>query len=710
MVRYRKKLADAYDLGMDRRPELLAEIQQYKGSLAASYLTDRQLVTPALKKMYERSLEEIRASHIIVAVKPGATAQDSAAALKKINEVLELAKAGKDFGELAVTYSEDPSAKTNKGDLYYFSVGKMVPEFEEAAFAMKKGEVSAKPIPSRWGYHILKIFDRHPAIGETHCSHIMVRFSSQSPTPEDTLATMAKILKLQDSLKAGIAFAVLAKAHSDDGGSSENGGDLGWFDRGRWPQSFDEAAFLLKKGETSPIIRTQYGYHLIYCAEVAPPKKFEDVRADLQSKYQQQRFPQEYATFLDGIRREVKYSRNDSVTTLFINAFDSTKTARDSGWSDGLTPEFRKAVMFTVQGGPIRVDSVLAIIKGHAEWASMSLHRTSLTTNIDKVSEQILFSAKSDLMEKQDPEFAALLREYKEGILLYQAEQEQVWNRVAATDTALHAYFDNNRDRFMYPDRVAFTEMRAATEQTAAELSAMIKAGKSFGEIVAEDSLRMAQPFMFDVSFARGKSALSKKATTTLASVGEAMTREPELRLLVSAFADTTIKKNSHVPLARQRMELVKKTLAAKYGVPADRIMIELRHRKYAAEKKETIAAFELKVDMQILGRQPLVISALETSLLAPAADERAAHADSLKPGEVSAPFSFKVGFSIVRLDSREKARRKTFEEAGAEVSSLFQDYEAKRLEKEWLERVEKKYPVVENKEALRQAFATPQN
>ena len=100
--------------------------------------------------------------------------------------------------------SEDPSAKTNKGDLYYFSVGKMVPEFEEAAFAMKKGEVSAKPIASRWGYHILKIFDRHPAIGETHCSHIMVRFNNQSPTPEDTLAAMTKVLKLQDSLKAGI--------------------------------------------------------------------------------------------------------------------------------------------------------------------------------------------------------------------------------------------------------------------------------------------------------------------------------------------------------------------------------------------------------------------------------------------------------------------------------------------------------------------------
>ena len=283
--------------GLDRRPELQAEIQQYKGSLAASYLTDRQLVAPAIKKMYDRSLEELRASHILIQVKQGATPEDSAAAMKKVNEVIALANSGKDFGELALNFSDDPSAKTNRGDLYYFSVGKMVPEFEDAAFAMKKGEISQKPVVSRWGYHILKITDRKPASGTTHCGHIMIRFESQSPSPDDTLKAYQKIAALQDSLSAGTPFAALAKAHSDDGGSSENGGDLGWFDRGRWPQTFDEAAFSLKPGETSPIVRTQYGYHIINCTGVNLPRSFEDTRQDLQNKYQQQRFQTDYAAY-----------------------------------------------------------------------------------------------------------------------------------------------------------------------------------------------------------------------------------------------------------------------------------------------------------------------------------------------------------------------------------------------------------------------------
>jgi parvulin-like peptidyl-prolyl isomerase len=96
----------------------------------------------------------------------------------------------------------------------------------------------------------------------------------------------------------------------------------------------------------------------------------------------------------------------------------------------------------------------------------------------------------------------------------------------------------------------------------------------------------------------------------------------------------------------------------------------------------------------------------METSVLAPGSDERAQRADSLKPGEYSSPFFYKVGYSIVRLDGREKAREKTYDEAGSEVSSTYQDFESKRLETDWLDGLRKQYPVVENKEVLKDAFA----
>ena len=226
-----------------------------------------------------------------------------------------------------------------------------------------------------------------------------------------------------------------------------------------------------------------------------------------------------------------------------------------------------------------------------------------------------------------------------------------------------------------------------------------------------EDSARVGQPFIFNIAFASGKSALSKAALRTIDSVGAALAKESDIRLMITTFADTTGMKGKSKtkPLARQRIDLVKAKIVAKYGIPEDRVLVDVRPRNLKQEKKETRDFLETHVDLQILGRQPYVITGLETVILAPSADERAAHADSLKPHETSQPFPYKVGFSIVRLDRREPARRKQYEEAGAEVSSLFQDYEAKRLEKDWMDRVEKAHPVVVNKEALRQAFASPQ-
>ena len=82
-----------------------------------------------------------------------------------------------------MSFSQDPSAQQNKGDLYYFSVGRMVPEFEDAAYALKTGEITPAPIRTRFGLHIIKVTDRKPAPGEVHASHIMIRFPESDPFP-----------------------------------------------------------------------------------------------------------------------------------------------------------------------------------------------------------------------------------------------------------------------------------------------------------------------------------------------------------------------------------------------------------------------------------------------------------------------------------------------------------------------------------------------
>jgi hypothetical protein len=199
---------------------------------------------------------------------------------------------------------------------------------------------------------------------------------------------------------------------------------------------------------------------------------------------------------------------------------------------------------------------------------------------------------------------------------------------------------------------------------------------------------------------------LPAKASAPVTSVGSLLQKESATRVLIAAYADTSVRKAKNEDLAKKRIDLVKGMLTKTYGLAPERILMETRPRNFAAAKQKDTAGVLQHLDLQILGLQPLVTAALDTVTAASGADERAKHADSLAIGGYSVPFFHKVAHSVVRKDGVDPARQKTFEEAGAEVSSAFQEYESKRLESEWLTRVKQYAPVIEHKELLKNAFA----
>ena len=126
----------------------------------------RTTVTPAeVQSYYDANItqyqtpEQVRASHILLNV----AGKDEAAVRKQAESVLAQVKAGGDFAELARKFSEDEGSKVNGGDLDYFSRGRMVPEFEAAAFALAPGQVSDL-VRSQFGFHIIKVVDKKPAV------------------------------------------------------------------------------------------------------------------------------------------------------------------------------------------------------------------------------------------------------------------------------------------------------------------------------------------------------------------------------------------------------------------------------------------------------------------------------------------------------------------------------------------------------------------
>jgi peptidyl-prolyl cis-trans isomerase SurA len=701
MVKYRLKLADAYRDGMDKRPEVVGELQQYKGSLAESFLTDREVVQPGVKDFYARRREEIRASHILLELSPTAGPADSAEAYAKAYEIIARAKSGTDFSTLATQLSKDPSASRNGGDLYYFTAGQMVPAFENAAYAMKVGEISSTPVRTQYGLHILKITDRRPAPGEVRAGHIMIRFPSQNPTPQDTAAAYAKARAIRDSLASGADFGALAIRNSEDPGSAPRGGDLGWFTRRRWILPFDEVAMAMKPGEVSGIVRTVYGYHIIKCFETRPPKDFEESKQEVRQLYQQQRFQEDFKAYFATQQAAVGFRRDDAVTAQFLASLDSTKSTRDSGWTSTLNPALRASPMCWLGATPIRVDSIIALMKARPDMANIQLRAAPMNGALQKIQQQIVFTAVADRLQRENPEFASLMNEYRDGILLYQVEQENVWSRIAPSDSMLRAYYSANAAKFTFPDRVRFTELKGTTEGNGRALLAQLHAGKSMAELAAEDSARMQLPSRFTAVYRPKSAVMPPQVAGVLTQVMRQIAADTTLRVRLTARPDTSAQKNKQVALAKRRLDGMKGWLQNKTNFPDQRFTLANLPRN-APGRSDSI-------EVELYGRTPMVQGKVETFLLAPSADERARRADSLAVGAYSSPFFHKSGFSIVRFDGREAGRMKTYEEAGPEVSTAFQDYESKRLESVWVEQLRRDFPVVEHPEVLKSAFAPAQ-
>jgi peptidyl-prolyl cis-trans isomerase SurA len=706
IVKYKLKLKDAYHQGLDKKSDITQEIEQYKGNLAQSFLTEREVTTPGVRQMYKRRTEELHISHILFELKPDASSADSATAYRNAYDVLAQLKTGTDFGTLAVNLSKDPSAKENKGDLYYATGGDLIGPFEDAAYSLKPGEIYPTPVRTRFGLHIIKLIDRKPAPGEVRASHIMIRLPAMAAVGDDTLKAYTKIRKIQDSLATGIDFADLARRNSEDGGSASRGGDLSWFSRRRWVRPFDDTAMVLKVGQISGIVRTTYGYHLIKCTDRRPVKTFEEAKQELETLYQQRRFADDNANFLTRLKKELGFIRRDSVLALFLSSVDSTKTLQDSSWTSHVPPALGKSMLLSVANEAFSLDSVLSLMKARPDLNGINLRAQQVNVGLDRVGEQLLFTHKADLLAKENPDFAAIMREYKEGVLLYQVEQDRIWSKVAPSDSILRLYFNEHREKFTFPDRVRFTDIRLTNEVSALAARQQLLSGMTFEQLVLDDSLRMRLPNNFTAVFPAQSASVSKAVKATLASVAGQMKKDDALAVRITALPDTLKDKKANLDLASKRIQAMKAVLTKEYGVADSKVVLTVTPlAKDSTLSKKDRSAKSQTVTIDLVGRQPRIVGSIERAVSAPGADERAKKADSLALGSISSPFFFRNGYSLLRLDGREPSRQKTLDEAGAEVSTSFQDYEAKRLEKEWIDGLKRQYPVTEQKESLRNAF-----
>ena len=238
--------------------------------LFSDYLMRQKLEEKAPLE-YSKTDEAIKSRYILIKATPEAPLiKREADALKKIQDARKrIVDDGEDFATVAKDVSEDPGSAPKGGDLGCFGKGAMVPEFEQAAFALKKGEVS-EPVKTQFGYHLIQVYDVKPDEGQVCARHILAlvdRSPDKAAIDKADADAKKQAEEIKSRLEAGEDFAALAKEASADEKTAADGGELGWVYRGQMGDAFDQVAFSLESGQISDPVKMKDGYAIIQVEE-----------------------------------------------------------------------------------------------------------------------------------------------------------------------------------------------------------------------------------------------------------------------------------------------------------------------------------------------------------------------------------------------------------------------------------------------------------
>ncbi len=481
-IDYKLKVAEAKAQKLDQEPIYQKEFSQYRDQLSRNYLFEDKVMAEMAREAYDRGQEEIDASHILLMLDYGASPQDTLAVYNRIKTIHEKAKKGEDFTKLAQTYSEEPGAKQRGGALGYFTVFSMVYPFETEAYNTKKGEVS-DIVRSSFGYHIIKVNDRRAKLSKIGVSHIMI---SEKNDVKDFDAK-ARANEIKALLKQGESFESLAKQFSDDKNSGVTGGNLKPFGRGdlRAP-AFEDAAYSLKKiGDISEPVKTDFGWHIIRLDEKLAPETYEQQKDFLEKKVSQgDRSKVVTHSINKNIQNKYGFKHNAKFLEFFNPYVGDEILSRK--WKMTEIPASEDKILFSIGEKQVLYSDFAKYIASRQATSKAFKEKNALLAEMYDEFESIeLKEYFKERLEVENQDYAAILSEYRDGLLIFEVMNQNIWEKAKTDSIGLQGFYDKTKNNHLWKQRVNADIYSATSMENANQVVALLKQGKSSEEVKA---------------------------------------------------------------------------------------------------------------------------------------------------------------------------------------------------------------------------------
>lgn len=471
-VDYKLKVEEAYAQDLHKRPVYVADFKKYEEQLARNYIYEKKLTDDLVEEAYARGLEEIEASHILINCTVTALPQDTLKAYNKIKLLRDRALKGEDFTKLVVNNSEEPRVKESKGKLSYFSVFTMVYSFENEAYNTPIGGIS-DIVRTQFGYHILKVTGRRERTPKISVSHIMI--STQKDTSD---APEKRIQELYALLKQGEKFEDIASQFSDDRATGKKGGLLKDFNRGdlRAP-GFEEAAYQLDKpGDLSKPVKSQYGWHIIRLEKKYEPETLEEKRVELERRVNDGIRSKKVTSAINNqIKDKYGFKRGNDISFFYDFVSDSILVKK---WSYESLGASENKLLFKIGDSEIRYNDFAEFLVERQMTTKPRDGKTELLDIFyDEFETKTLKDYYKSRLEIENDAYGSVIREYRDGLLIFEVMGDNVWNKAKNDSIGQLAYYEKNKTNFNWKERVGGTIVSSSSEDMVKKAAQLMKDG-----------------------------------------------------------------------------------------------------------------------------------------------------------------------------------------------------------------------------------------
>jgi peptidyl-prolyl cis-trans isomerase SurA len=487
-IGYKLKVEKAYKKGLHNNANYQNELKSYRAQLSKSYLNDSKVTNELVQEAYGRMLQEIRASHILVLVDENAAPEDTLKAYQKITDIKKRIESGEDFAQVAQQFSEDPSVKENNGDLGYFSAFRMVYPFENAAFSTAVGNVS-KPFRTRFGYHVVKVVDKRANRGEVTVAHIMIlkpASVSDKPSPNSEDKAKVTIEDIYKKIQQGESFESLAQQFSEDKSSATKGGVLQRFGSGQLSsEAFENVAFSLQNAnEISTPFQSQFGWHIVKLIEKHTLRTLADMKSELEEKVKKDERSLLITNSLAKKLRSTYSLSKDKKTMAAVKKVVTDDFYAQTWELPSNSKDLENMILVINAKKSITASQFINYIHSQQK-SKVKIKPISKLVDalFEKFIDEQITNYYNENLENEFSDFKFVMDEYRDGLLLFDLMDREIWTRAKSDTIGLQDFYNNHKVNYQWKKRFVIDIFSSTDKLVIEKALKLMKKGTSLEAI-----------------------------------------------------------------------------------------------------------------------------------------------------------------------------------------------------------------------------------